>query len=71
MADTLLDAHQAAQTARAAGQTALAEQTLARTRRWYRGAVAKGLTDNQDRRGGLAHDARTLARPAASATTRT
>ena len=62
MADTLLDAHQAAQTARAADQTALAEQTLARTRRWYRGAVAKGLTDNQDRRGGLAHVARTLVR---------
>jgi transposase len=62
MADTLLDAHQAAQTARAAGQTALAEQTLARTRRCYRGAVAKGLTDNQDPRGGLAHDARTLVR---------
>jgi transposase len=62
MAATLLDAHQAAQAARAVGQTTLDEPTLAGIRGFYRGAVAKGLTDNHDRRGGLARDALTLAR---------
>jgi transposase len=62
MAATLLDAHQAAQAARAAGQTALDEPTLAGIRGFYRGAVAKGLTDNHDRRGELAREALTLAR---------
>lgn len=62
LADTLLEANRAAQAARARGQTDLAEQLLARLRCRYRGAVAKGLTDNEGRPGGLAHDAATLAR---------
>lgn len=62
MADTLLAANRAASAARAAGQDALDEPTLTRIRCAYRGAVAAGLADNRDRRGGLAHDALTLAR---------
>jgi len=62
LAGNLLDAHHAAQATRAAGQAALDEPTLARTRRCYQGAVAKGLTDNHDRRGGLTRDALTVAR---------
>jgi transposase len=61
MADTLIDAHQAAQAARAAGQTALDPEVLATIRSHYRGAVAKGITDNSARAGPLAHDALTLA----------
>lgn len=46
MADTLTDAHHAATAARAAGHDTLAPQTLRRIRNHYRGAVAKGITDN-------------------------
>jgi transposase len=62
MADTLLDAHAAAQTTRAAGGTALEAQRMATIFNHYRGAVAKGIADNDGRNGGLAHDALTLAR---------
>jgi transposase len=62
MADTLTDAHHAATAARAAGHDALAPETLRRIRNHYRGAVAKGITDNTPRAGPLARDALTLAR---------
>ena len=61
MADTLIDAHTAADAARTAGQDTLEPATLATIRRRYRGAAAKGLTDNT-RAGPLARDAATLAR---------
>jgi transposase len=62
MADTLTSAHAAAQAARAAGETTLEAQTLATIRNHYRGAVAKGLTDNSARAGPLAPGALALAR---------
>ncbi len=62
LADCLLDAHHAAQNARAAGQATLDEPTLARIRAHYRGAVAKGLSDNSSATEGLARHALTLAR---------
>jgi transposase len=62
MADTLTSAHAAAQAARAAGGTALEAQTLATIRNHYRGAVAKGLTDNSARAGPLTAGALALAR---------
>jgi transposase len=61
MADTLIDAHTAADAARTAGQDTLEPATLATIRRRYRGAAAKSLTDNT-RAGPLARDAATLAR---------
>ena len=71
MADLLIDANAQATAARAAGQASL-ETTPAspRIRSWYRGAVAKGFTDNTgktqpDRQG------RAAPWPAGSATTRT
>jgi transposase len=62
MADTLLSANSTASAARAAGQAAIDPATLATIRNHYRGAVAKGITDNQGRTGRLARDALTLAR---------
>jgi len=62
MANTLTSAHDAAQAARAAGQTTLDPETLATIRNHYRGATAKGITDNSARAGPRAHDALTLAR---------
>ncbi len=62
MADTLTAAHHAATAARAAGNDALAPETLRRIRNHYRGAVAKGITDNTPRAGPLTRDALTLAR---------
>jgi transposase len=62
MADTLLDAHTAAQATRGAGGTALDDQCLATLFNHYRGAVAKGIADNDARPGALARDALTLAR---------
>jgi transposase len=47
MADLLIDANAQATAARAAGQPCLTGDQLARIRSWYRGAVAKGITDNQ------------------------
>jgi len=62
MADLLLDANAQATAARAAGRASLGEDQLARIRSWYRGAVAKGLADNQGKRTQIAKDGRTLAR---------
>jgi transposase len=60
MADTLLEAHHAARTARAQGADQLEKSVLARIRNHYRGALARGEDDNQGQRGSLATDARTL-----------
>jgi len=62
MADTLTDAHQHAQAARAAGQANLEPEVLADIRRRYRGAMHAGISDNTSRAGPLARDAFTLAR---------
>ncbi|HEU0086755.1 MAG TPA: transposase [Pseudonocardiaceae bacterium] len=62
MADTLLDANQAAHAARAAGADQLDPEVLAQIRNHYRGALAKGTTDNQGHRGTLAAQARRLIR---------
>jgi transposase len=62
MADTLIEAHHAAGATRRRGADRLDAHTLARIRSRYRGAVAKGHTDNQGKRGPLAAHARTLAR---------
>jgi transposase len=61
MADLLLHAN-AATTARAAGQPRLPDDQLAQISAWYRGAVAKGITDNQHRRSQTARDGLRLAR---------
>jgi len=62
MATTLLDAHHAACDARDAAQSALAPEVVALIRNHYRGALARGETDNHGDRSSLAHDARTLIR---------
>jgi transposase len=62
MADLLLHANAAATAARAAGQPRLADDQLAQISAWYRGAVAKGITDNQHRRSQIARDGLRLAR---------
>jgi transposase len=62
MADLLLDANAKASAARAAGQASLGGEQLAHIRSWYRGAVAKGITDNQGKRTQIAKDGLTLAR---------
>jgi transposase len=62
MADALTDAHTAAEAARAAGRAALDPHTLSTIRRRYRGAAAKGLTDNTSRDDPAARDAVSLAR---------
>jgi len=62
MADLLIDANKQATAARAAGQARLPGDQLAGIRSWYRGAVAKGITDNQNRRTQLAKDGLRLAR---------
>jgi transposase len=62
MANTLLDARDAADTARQAGQAALAPDVLARIRNHYLGALARGDTDNHGESSPLAKDARTLIR---------
>jgi transposase len=61
MADTLCDAHHHAHTARAAGADHLAPEVVSTIRRRYRGATAKGISDNTARPGPLAADALTLA----------
>ena len=69
MADLLIDANAQATAARAAGQASLNDAGLARIRCWYRGAVAKGIADNQAK---PPRSPRTgCAWPAGSATTRT
>ncbi len=50
MADLLIDANATATAARSAGQASLSDADLARIRSWYRGAVAKGVADNQHKR---------------------
>jgi transposase len=60
MADTLLAAHHAARAARDNDAKAIDATTLARIRNHYLGALARGHDDNQDRRGQLATEARTL-----------
>lgn len=62
MANTLLEAHHAARTARAHGATALNATDLVRIRNHYHGALARGRDDNQGKRGTLATEARTLIR---------
>jgi transposase len=62
MADLLIHANAAATAARAAGQPRLPEDQLAEIRAWYRGAVAKGITDNQHKRSQVARDGLRLAR---------
>jgi hypothetical protein len=60
MADTLLDAHQAAHQARAVGVDHLDPVVLTQIRNYYQGALAKGTTDNRDQRSTLAAQARRL-----------
>jgi len=62
MANTLLQAHQAARVAREAGAEALDAVTLSKIRNHYHGALARGRDDNRDARSQLAADARTLIR---------
>jgi transposase len=62
MADLLLDANARAAAARAAGYASLSEADLAGIRSWYRGAVAKGIADNQGKRAQAAQDGARLAR---------
>lgn len=62
MANTLLDAHHAARTARDNGADTLDAVTLATIRNHYLGALARGEDDNRNSRGQLAADARTLIR---------
>jgi len=60
MADTLLEANQAAHQARARGADRLDQATLTQLRSQYLGALARGTTDNQDQTTPLAAKARTL-----------
>ncbi len=62
MADLLIHANKQATAARAAGQAHLSDDQLSEIRAWYRGAVAKGITDNQHRRTAIARDGLRLAR---------
>ena len=62
MADLLIRANKQATAARAAGQLRLGDAQLAEITAWYRGAVAKGITDNQNRRAKIARDGLRLAR---------
>jgi transposase len=62
MADLLLDANAKAAAARATGQVSLSDHQLAEIRAWYRGAVAKGIADNQHRRSTIGKDGLRLAR---------
>ena len=62
MADLLITANQQATAARAAGQAGLSDEQLAQIRSWYRGAVAKGLADNQNTHSKIGRDGLRLAR---------
>ena len=62
MANTLIEAHHAARTAREQGATALDAADLTRIRNLYHGALARGRDDNRGKRGVLTADARTLIR---------
>jgi transposase len=60
MATVLTDANRAAHAARERGAERLDEATLTQIRNHYRGALARGGTDNQGERSSLANKARTL-----------
>ena len=62
MADLLIWANKQATAARADGQASLTDSQLDQIRSWYRGAVAKGISDNQHRRSQIAKDGLRLAR---------
>jgi transposase len=62
MADLLIDANAAATAARAAGHARLDDTQLAAIRARYRGAVAKGIADNQHKRTKIGKDGLRLAR---------
>jgi len=62
MADLLIWANAQATAARAAGQARLSDLQRAEITAWYRGAVAKGITDNQGRRTRSGKDGLRLAR---------
>jgi transposase len=62
MADLLTWANKQATAARAAGQASLSDAQLIEIRSWYRGAVAKGITDNSRRRSQTGKDGLRLAR---------
>jgi transposase len=62
MADLLIHANAAATAARAAGQPRLSDGQMAEISAWYRGAVAKGITDNQGKHRKTARDGLRLAR---------
>ena len=62
MADLLIHANAAATAARAAGQPRLTGEHMAQISAWYRGAVAKGITDNEGKRLKTAQDGLRLAR---------
>jgi transposase len=62
MADLLIDANATVTAARAAGQHRLDDAQLTIIRARYRGAVAKGITDNQHKRTQIAKDGLRLAR---------
>ena len=62
MADLLIHANAATTTARAAGRQHLDDAELAEISAWYRGAVTKGITDNQGKRRQAARDGLRLAR---------
>jgi transposase len=62
MADLLVTANAKATAARAAGRQRLNDAELAQIRAWYRGATAKGITDNQGKRNKIARDGLRLAR---------
>ncbi len=62
MADLLITANAQATAARAAGHARLSDEQLAGIRSWRRGAVAKGVTDNQHKRTKTAKDGLRLAR---------
>ena len=62
MADLLIDANAQATAARTAGHASLSHGDLARIRSWYRGAVAKGIADNQHKRTQIGKDGLRLAR---------
>ncbi len=62
MADLLITANAQATAARAAGQARLPDDQLAQITAWYRGAVAKGISDNQGKRSKINRDGLRLAR---------
>jgi transposase len=62
MADLLIWANKQATAARADGQASLTDSQLDQIRSWYRGAVAKGISDNQHLRSQIAKDGLRLAR---------